>query len=149
MNLTQLGPYESLFCHFAAFAFFFFPSSILTFIVWSLSFNRLRSNGNYVTSPAINKSAFCIYGFCLVLAVNSDYFIKQYYEPVDFCNGAGTNWFLNYRLDEIRLQRINESQFMFYITEHWILFSLLLFTNYNYSAGHSTPWSFCPASVYI
>jgi hypothetical protein len=32
------------------------------------------------------NSAFCIYGFRMVLTVNSDYFLKQHYQ-VDLCNG--------------------------------------------------------------
>jgi hypothetical protein len=34
----------------------------------------------------ISKSELCVYGFCTILAVNSDYFLKQHY-PVDLCNG--------------------------------------------------------------
>jgi hypothetical protein len=41
----------------------------------------------YVPAPlAARGLAFCIYGFCMFLTVNSDYFLKQRY-PVDLCNG--------------------------------------------------------------
>jgi hypothetical protein len=41
---------------------------------------------------------------------------------------------------------------IFHISSKYLnteLFSLLLFTNYNYRARYLTPWSSCPASVYI
>jgi hypothetical protein len=54
----------------------------------------------------------CIYGFHMILRVNSEYFLKQR-QPVDLCNGevwcflCGTDWILKYYLDELRLQRVN------------------------------------------
>jgi hypothetical protein len=53
----------------------------------------------------------------MILTVNSDYFLKQYY-VVDLCNGeelyflCGTDWILKYYLDELRLQRIQVFQNM-------------------------------------
>jgi len=48
----------------------------------------------------MNNIAFCAYGSCIILAVQSDYFLKQ---EVDICNGEvrRTGWILNY-LNELR-----------------------------------------------
>jgi hypothetical protein len=63
----------------------------------------------------------------MVLPVKIDYFLKQYY-AVDLCNGKVLcslrirTKFLNYYLDELRLQRVNirekntDSHFLNYCT---------------------------------
>jgi hypothetical protein len=42
-------------------------------------FNVLKPNGQLYVPAAlkISNSAFCIYGFCTILSVNSDYFLEQ------------------------------------------------------------------------
>jgi hypothetical protein len=41
----------------------------------------------YVPSPlAASGMALCIYGFCMILSVITDYLLKQRY-PDDLCNG--------------------------------------------------------------
>jgi hypothetical protein len=52
----------------------------------------------------------CIYGSCMILTVDSDYFLKQL-QLLDLCNSEvwcsiwGTDWIIKYYLDELRLQR--------------------------------------------
>jgi hypothetical protein len=41
-----------------------------------ISINPLKPNGNYMYEP-ISNAAFCIYGFCMILSVNSDYLLEQ------------------------------------------------------------------------
>jgi hypothetical protein len=41
-------------------------------------FNPLKPSGNYIPHAlTIGNSAFCIYGFCVILTANSDYFLKH------------------------------------------------------------------------
>jgi hypothetical protein len=40
--------------------------------------NLLKPNGNYMYHPLQQSvTAFCFYEFCMILTVNSDYFLKQ------------------------------------------------------------------------
>jgi hypothetical protein len=42
--------------------------------------NPLTPSGNYMNEPSaltVSNAVFCIYWFCMVLIVNSDYFLKQ------------------------------------------------------------------------
>jgi hypothetical protein len=70
----------------------------------------------------------CICRFFNILSVNSDYFLKQH-QPVYLCNGeelcflCGTDWILKYYLDELRLQRANNSV---RFRTFWNLLSVLL-----------------------
>jgi hypothetical protein len=44
---------------------------------WENNINPLKPNGNYVPPVLItNNSAVCIYGFRMILRVNSDYNLK-------------------------------------------------------------------------
>jgi hypothetical protein len=44
-----------------------------------LQFNALRPSGNYEPSAVtVSNAAFCIYWFCMVLTVNSYYFLKRH-----------------------------------------------------------------------
>jgi hypothetical protein len=51
----------------------------------------------------ISNSAFCIYGFCIILGLNGDYFLKRHF-PFDLCNGEvwcslwGTDWVPKYSI---------------------------------------------------
>jgi hypothetical protein len=74
--------------------------------------NPLNPSGHYV--PAIFrvcKAVFYIYGFCVILTVNSDYFLKQH-QSADLCNGDvccslwGTDWIIKYYLDQLRIQMV-------------------------------------------
>jgi hypothetical protein len=57
--------------------------------------------------------AVCIYGFHMILSVNSDYFLECY-QPVDLCNGkvlcfrCGMGWILKYCFDEHHLPNVKE-----------------------------------------
>jgi hypothetical protein len=81
-------------------------------------FNLLNPSRDYIHIPpalTMNKSAFFICVFRMILWINIDYFHKQH-QPVDLCNGGvlcflcGTDWIVKYYLDELRLQRINYAE---------------------------------------
>jgi hypothetical protein len=52
--------------------------------------NPLKSSGDSTgcvpSALTVGNSAFCIYGFSMILCVNSGYFLKQR-QPADLCNG--------------------------------------------------------------
>lgn len=48
-------------------------------------FSPLKPSGRYMSHCFENQRAsFCICGFCIILNINSDYFLKQH-EPVGLC----------------------------------------------------------------
>jgi hypothetical protein len=49
--------------------------------------NPLKLSGNYISELLICNAVFGIVGFCMVLALNSNYFLKQL-QPVDLLNGV-------------------------------------------------------------
>jgi hypothetical protein len=89
-----------------------FHSEIPVTFLFVSTFNPLKSSGTYMylyAASTISNSAFCAYGFCMILSVNRDYFLKHNWH-VDFCNGEvwcflyGIDWIFKYYLDEFQLQ---------------------------------------------
>jgi hypothetical protein len=49
--------------------------------------NHIKPSGNYIYHTLTASNAvICIYELCMVVRVNSDYFLKQHL-PTDLCNG--------------------------------------------------------------
>jgi hypothetical protein len=78
-----------------------------------------------IYSPAaltISHSVFCIHEFCMILSLNGDYILEQH-QPVDLCNGEvwcslwGTDNFLKYYKDELRLYRVSQLTITYFICE--------------------------------
>jgi hypothetical protein len=49
---------------------------LITKFLETLRINPLKPNGNYMSH--LLNSSFCIYGFRMILTVNSDYFLKPW-----------------------------------------------------------------------
>jgi hypothetical protein len=73
-------------------------------------FNPLKSSGNYISTYL---AVFRIYGFCMILGVYSNYFLRQhlYSWPLYCCFLWGTDWVLKYRFQVLTVASMKMTAF--------------------------------------